>query len=86
MNNILVSEGLLTLNVLLHDIDIVDRNIIGELAEQSVQRHETTGRQVRYNNYKNHVSNHIAFFRGHKHNNPDKETCRDNCIHSLKQS
>ena len=36
MNDIPIVEDLLTLNILLYDIDIVDGNIIGELARRSV--------------------------------------------------
>ena len=32
MNDIPIVEDLLTLNILLYDIDIVDGNIVGELA------------------------------------------------------
>ena len=38
MNDILFVEDLLTLNVVLYDIDIVDSNIIGELARRSLQK------------------------------------------------
>ena len=38
MNDIPFVEDLLTLNILLYDIDIVDGNIIGELARRSVQK------------------------------------------------
>ena len=36
MNDIPIVEDLLTLNILLYDIDIVDGNIVGELARRSV--------------------------------------------------
>ena len=39
MNDIPIVEGLLTLNILLCDIDIVDGNIIGDLARRSVQKY-----------------------------------------------
>ena len=35
MNDILFFEDLLTLNIVLYDIDIVDGNIVGELARRS---------------------------------------------------
>ena len=38
MNDIPFFEDLLTLNIVLYDIDIVDGNIIGELARRSVQK------------------------------------------------
>ena len=38
--DISIVEDLLTLNVLLDDIDIVDWNNIGELARRSVQKYE----------------------------------------------
>ena len=37
-------EDLLTLNILLYDIDIVDGNIVGELARRSLQKYENTVR------------------------------------------
>ena len=42
MNHIPTVEDLLTLNNLLYDIDIVDGNVIGELARRSVQKNENT--------------------------------------------
>ena len=44
MNDIPNVEDLLTLNILLYDIDIVDGNIVRELARQSVQKYENTAR------------------------------------------
>ena len=40
MKDIPIVEDLLTLNILLYDIDIVDGNIVGELARRSVQKYE----------------------------------------------
>ena len=51
MNDIPIVEDLLTLNIVLYDIDIVDGNIIGELARRSVQKFENTERLLRYNNH-----------------------------------
>ena len=51
MNDIRIVEDLLTLNILLYDIDIVDGNIGGELARRSVQKYEKTVRLLRYNNH-----------------------------------
>ena len=51
MNDIPIVEDLLTLNILLCDIDIVDGNIVGELARRSVQKYENTVRLLRYNNH-----------------------------------
>ena len=50
-NDIPTVEGLLTLNILLYDIDIVDGNIIRELARQGVYNYEKTVRLLRYNNH-----------------------------------
>ena len=62
MNDIPIVEDLLTLNILLYDIDIVDGNIVGELARRSVQKYENTVRLLRYNNHKCYVSNINAVF------------------------
>ena len=57
MNDIPFVEDLLTLNIVLYDIDIVDGNIIGELARRSVQKYENTVRLLRYNNHICYVNN-----------------------------
>ena len=49
MNDISTVEDLLTLNILLYDIDIVDGNIVGELARRIVLKYENTVRLLRYN-------------------------------------
>ena len=62
MNDILFVEDLLTLNILLYDMDIVDGSLIGELARQSVQKYEITVRLLRYNNQICYVNNINAVF------------------------
>ena len=62
LNDIHFVEDLLTLNILLYDIDIVDGNIIGELARRSVQKYENTVRLLRYNNHICYVNNIDAVF------------------------
>ena len=71
MNDILTNEDLLTLNNLLYDIDIVDGNIIVELARRSVQKYEITVRLLRYNNHKCYVNNLIAAFQSFRCPNCD---------------
>ena len=51
MKDIPIVEDLQTLNILLFDIDILDGNIVGELARRSVQKYENTVRLQRYNNH-----------------------------------
>ena len=51
MNDIPTVEDLLTLNILLYDINIVDGNIVGELAGRSVQSNELTVQLLQYNNH-----------------------------------
>ena len=62
MNNILIVEDLITLNILLYDIDIVDGNIVGELARRSVQKYENTVQLLLYNNHIGYVNNINAVF------------------------
>ena len=62
MNNILTVEDLLNLNILLFDIDLVDGNIIGELARRSVQKYKNTVQLLRYNNHICYVNNINAVF------------------------
>ena len=57
MNDILFVEDLQTLNILLYVIDIVDSNVIGELARRSVQKNEKTVRLLTYNKHMCYVNN-----------------------------
>ena len=71
MNDIPIVEDLLTLNILLYDIDIVDGNIVGELARRSVQKYENTVRLLRYNNHICYVNNINAVFQSFRCPNCD---------------
>ena len=51
LNDIPFVEDLLTLNIVLYDIDNVDGNIVGEIARRSVQKYKNTVRLLRYNNH-----------------------------------
>ena len=62
MNDIPTVEDLLTINILLYDIDFVDGNIIGKLATRSVQKYDTTVRLLRYNAHICYVININAVF------------------------
>ena len=62
MNDIPIVEELITLNILLYGIDIVDGNIVGELARRSVHKYENTLRLLRYNNHVCYVNNINAVF------------------------
>ena len=62
MNDIPTVEDLLTLNILLYDIDFVDGNIIGELARRSMHKYNNTVKLLRYNNHICYVSNIKAVF------------------------
>ena len=71
MNDIPFVEDLLTLNIVLYDIDIVDGNIIGELARRNVQKNENTVRLLRYNNHICNVNNNNAVFQSFRCPNCD---------------
>ena len=71
MNDNPIVEDLLTLNILLYDIDIVDGNIVGELARRSVQKHEINLRLLRYNNHICYVNNFNAVFENFRCSNCD---------------
>ena len=71
MNDIPIVEDLLTLNILLYDIDIVDGDILGELARRSVQKYENTVRLLRYNNHICYVNNINAVFQSFRCPNCD---------------
>ena len=70
MNDIPLVGDLLTLNIL-YDMDIMDGNIIGELARRSVQKHENTVRLLRYNNHICYVKNINAVFQSFRCPNCD---------------
>ena len=61
MNAIPTVEDLLILNILMYDIDIVDENIVGELARRSVQKYENIVRLLRYTNHNCYVNNKAVF-------------------------
>ena len=71
MNDIPNVEDLLTLNILLYDIEIVDGNIVGQLARRSVQKFENTVRLLRYNNHIGYVNNINAVFQSFRCPNYD---------------
>ena len=71
INDIPIVEDLLTLNILLYDIDIVDGNIVGEIARRSVQKYENTLRLLRYNNHICYVNNLNAVFQSFRCPNCD---------------
>ena len=57
MNDIPTVEDLLTLKILLYDIDFVDGNITGERDRRSVQKCENTVRLLRHNDHIRYVKN-----------------------------
>ena len=65
MNDIPSPEDLLTLNFLLHDTDIVDGNIVAEIARENAQRYENTVQLLSHNHhiyYVNNINAVIQFF------------------------
>ena len=62
VNDIPFVEDLLSPNIVLYDIDIVDGNIIGELARRSMQKYNNTVRLLRYNSHICNISNFNAVF------------------------
>ena len=71
MNDIPIVKDLLNLNILLYDIDIVDGNIICELARRSVEKYENNVRLLRYNNHICYVNNINAVFQSFRCPNCD---------------
>ena len=71
MNDILLVEDLLTLNIVLYDIDIVDGKIIGELARRSLQKYNNTVKLLRYSNHIFYVSNLNTVFQAFRCPNCD---------------
>ena len=71
MNDIPTVEDLLTLNILLYDVDFVNGNLVGEIARRSVQNYENTVRLLRYNNHICYVNNINAVFQSFRCPNCD---------------
>ena len=71
LNDVPTVEDLLTLNIVLYDIDIVDVNVIGELSRRSVQKYENTVRLLRYNNHICYVNNITVVFQSFRCPNCD---------------
>ena len=71
MNDVPTVEDMLALNILLNDIDIVDGNIIGELARRCVQKYENTVRLLRYNNHICYANNINSVFQSSRCPNCD---------------
>ena len=71
MNDIPFDEDLLTLSIVLYDINFVDGNSIGELAGRSMQNYENTVRLLRYKNHICYVSNINAVFQYFRCHNCD---------------
>ena len=71
MNDIATVEGLLTLNILLYDIDILDGNIVGVLARGSMQKNGKTVRPLKDNNHICYVNNIYAVFQSFRFPNFD---------------
>ena len=66
MNDNPIVEDLLTLKILLYDIDIVHANIFGELARRNVQKYEKAVQLLRYNNhicYEKNINAVFQYFR-----------------------
>ena len=62
LNDIPTVEDLLVLKFLLYDVDILDGNIVGDLARQNVQKYENTVRLLRYNTHICYVNNNNSVF------------------------
>ena len=63
MNNYLVVEEIITNNTLSYDFDIVNGNIIDELARRSMKNFENTLQTLRYNNHICCMNNINAVFK-----------------------
>ena len=54
---------MLQLNISLYYIDFVDGELIGELAQKSIQKSEKSVKLLRYNNHNCYVSDMNSFFK-----------------------
>ena len=56
-------EQTLQLNIFLYDIDFVNGELIGELAQRNIQKFEKSVKLLRYNNHICYISNTNSFFK-----------------------
>ena len=63
MTDIPKVEEMLQLNIFLYDIDFVDWELIGELAQRSIQKFEKSVKLLRYNDQLCYVSEMNSFFK-----------------------
>ena len=71
MNDIPTAKDLLTLNILLYNIDIVNGNIVRELARRSVRKYENSVRLLKFDNHICYVNNINAVFQSFRCPNCD---------------
>ena len=55
-------EDIVRINIFIHDIDLVDGAMVGELARRSVKKHEKNVQLIRYNSHICYVDNIHALF------------------------
>ena len=71
MNDIPIVEDLLTLNILLSHLHIVEGNIFGDLANRSVQKYKNAVRLLRCNNHQRYITNINGVFQFLRFSNCD---------------
>ena len=63
MTDIPKMEEMLQLNIFLYEIEFVDVELIGELAQRSIQKFEMSVKLLRYNNHVCYISGVNSFFK-----------------------
>ena len=80
LEDIHVVEDLAKVNILVYDFEVSENGIVGELAQRSLQRFNSTATLLRYNNhicYVTDVNKVFKAFRCPTNFSGEVETCRD---------
>ena len=65
-------EGLVGINILIYDIDLIDGAMVGDLARRSIKKYQKNVQLIRYNSYTCYVDNINALFKAFRCSTCDK--------------
>ena len=66
MDDIPSVEDIVSINIFIYDIDLIDGAMIGELARRSIKKYEKSVQLIRYNNHICYVDNINALFKAYR--------------------
>ena len=63
MNDVPSVEDIVGINIFIHDIDLIDGAMVGELARRRIKKYENNVQLIRYNSHICYVDNINALFK-----------------------